>query len=139
MIKNVNSYLSKNNLPALLLSFGLAFVFLYAGIAALVHPLEWIGYLPSFLGTFIVLTVAIKIIATYEILLGVWLLSGLYRKIAAALTALTLLGILLANFTDFIVTFRDIGLFFAAVALFFMPTEVKPSNSRDQERHQEYT
>lgn len=123
MIKNVNSYFSKKNVPTLLLSFGLAFVFLYAGVAALINPLEWVGYLPSFLAMFITPTVAIKIIAVSEIILGVWLVGGFYRKIASALAALMLLGILLVNLNEFIITFRDIGLLCAAVALFFMPTK----------------
>ena len=117
----MNSYFSKQNLSTRILSFGLAFVFLYAGAAALAQPLEWIGYFPSFIGQFIALTVAIKFVAVYEIVLGVWLVLGVFRKVAAALAALTLLGILVANLSDFIITFRDVGLIFAALALFFMP------------------
>jgi len=119
----VKSYLSKKQLPAFVLSLGLAFVFIYAGVSSLLHPLEWIGYLPRFLGDFVSLELAIKLIAVYEIILGVVLVSGKFRKIAAALTALTLAGIIFADLSQFAVTFRDVGLLFAAVALFFMDEE----------------
>ena len=119
----MKSYLSKKQLPAFVLSLGLAFVFIYAGVASLLHPLEWIGYLPHFLGDFVSLELAIKLIAVYEIILGVVLISGKFRKIAAALTALTLAGIIFADLSQFAVTFRDVGLLFAAAALFLLDDE----------------
>ena len=104
-----------------MLRLGLAFVFLYAGIAALLHPLEWEGYLPGFIGSVIDPELALKTMAVYETVLGIWLLIGRYRKYAAALVALTLSGITLLNLSLLIITFRDVGLVLAAVALFLMP------------------
>lgn len=105
----------------MLLRLGLAFVFIYAGVASLMHPFEWISFLPSFIGTFINLEVALKGIAVFEIILGVCLVSGKYRKVVSALAVLMLAGILLADHNQFIITFRDVGLLFAALALFFSP------------------
>ena len=42
-------YLNNPKLAQALLRIGLAFVFLYAAISSLMHPDEWVGYLPSFL------------------------------------------------------------------------------------------
>lgn len=62
----------------------------------------------------------VKIFAVYEVILGLWLVSGFYLKWAAMLCALTLAGIVVLNPHDLIVTFRDIGLAFAALALVFI-------------------
>jgi hypothetical protein len=105
--------------PELLLRLGLAFVLLYAAAASLLDPFEWVGFLPSFVGNVVDPMLALKAFAAYEAVLGLWLLSGRYRKYAAAVTALTLAGITLANAGELIITFRDIGLLFAALALFF--------------------
>lgn len=119
----MKAYANKAQLPALILSLGLAFVFLYAGVASLLNPLLWIGYLPQFMGNFIALDVAIKFIAVYEIILGLLLVSGKFRKVAAALSVLTLAGIIVSSLNQFVITFRDIGLMLMAVALFFMEEE----------------
>lgn len=102
----------------LLLSVGLAFVFAYAGVSSLMHPLEWIAYVPHMVSTALSPVTAIKLIAVYELLLAVWLLSGKYRKYAALLSSLTLVGIVVANLGQMIITFRDVGLIFMALALF---------------------
>ena len=116
----MKAYAHKAQLPALILSLGLAFVFLYAGIASLLNPLLWVGYLPQFMGNFIALDVAIKLIAVYEIALGLLLVSGKFRKVAAVLSALTLVGIIVSSLNQFVITFRDVGLMLMAVALFFI-------------------
>jgi len=126
----MKAYANKAQLPALILSLGLAFVFLYAGIASLLNPLLWIGYLPQFMGNFIALDVAIKFIAVYEIALGLLLVSGKYRKAAAALSALTLAGIIVSSLNQFVITFRDVGLLMMAVALFLSSLDGRLDNLR---------
>ena len=61
----------------------------------------------------------IKFFAVYELVLATWLLTGKYVKYAAALSALTLAGIVVTNPSQLLTTFRDIGLAFMAIALFF--------------------
>ena len=109
----------KINLTSWLLRIGLAFVFVYAGVASLQHPVEWIGYLPAFMTKIIATTTLIKFFAVYELALAVWLLSGKYLRYAGLLTALTLLGIVATNPTQLIITFRDVGLACMALALVF--------------------
>lgn len=108
------------NLPSLFLRAGLAFVFLYAGIATLQQPLEWEGYLPHFIASMVGVTTGLRVIAIGEIGLGMWLLTGKYAKYAAILSALLFAGIILANISQLVVTFRDVGLLFAALALYFI-------------------
>lgn len=99
---------------------GLIFVFLYAGVESLLHPLEWTGYLPGFLVSHFSSTLLIRGFAIVEIVLAAWLIVGKYLKIAAALCALMMIGILIVNTGQLIVTFRDVGLALMAVALVFI-------------------
>lgn len=110
---------SNTQLTVWSLRIGLTFVFLYAGVSALQHPFAWIGFLPNFLTKVIAATTLIKIFAVYELVLAAWLVSGKWSKYSALLCTLTLAGITLANSGQLITTFRDVGLAFMALALFF--------------------
>ena len=103
---------------SLLLGIGLAFVFAYAAVSSFMHPFEWVGYVPTFLTRFAAPATLVKLIALYELFLAAWLLSAKYRKYAALLSAVTLAGIIVLNWGQMIVTFRDVGLLFMALALF---------------------
>lgn len=118
-MEKVNNVLKPKNLPFPLLRIGLAFVFGYAAIASLIQPLVWAGFLPSFIVNVVDPMLALRGIAIFEIILALWLLSGKYVQCAAVLAALTLTGIILMNPHQLIVTFRDVGLLCAALALFF--------------------
>ena len=104
-------------LPKLLLSLGLAFVFFYAGIASLLQPENWVGFVPTWLDfdKFAFL----KMYSIFEITLAIWLLVGWELKIAAGLTIFVLLGILIVSGLDEI-TFRDGGLLTSALALYLL-------------------
>ena len=110
---------SKSDAVSWLLRIGLAIVFLYAAISSLQHPLVWAGFLPNFLTRAVNGTTLIKLFAIYELVLSVWLLSGKYHKFSSLLAALTLIGIIVTNPSQLITTFRDIGLVFMALALYF--------------------
>lgn len=103
-----------------LLRLGLAFVFGYAAVSSLQHPLEWTGYLPGFLTQHLSATGLLKVFSIYELLLTAWLLSGKYLRYGAALAALTLAGIVLVTPSQLIITFRDVGLACMALALAIM-------------------
>lgn len=107
-------------LAQVLLRLGLGFVFLYAAIATLAQPYEWAGYVPGFLLHLAPLMLALRALAIYELFLGIGLLSGLYTRYASILCALTLAFIVVINPGQLIVTFRDIGLLFAALSLFLL-------------------
>jgi uncharacterized membrane protein YphA (DoxX/SURF4 family) len=110
---------SNQNIKAvsLLLRAGLAIVFLYAAISAIRTPEAWISYVPSFTTRFVSAKTSLDGISTVQIILSIVLLSGKYVRYAAALSAALLAGIIVFNFSTLLITFRDIGLVFMAVAL----------------------
>jgi len=103
---------------SLILRIALAFVFLYASISSFVSPSDWIGYMPKFMRGIVPDQLLLAGFSIYELGLALWLLSGLYAKYAALLTAATLAGIVALNPALLPITFRDVGLMIAAVALF---------------------
>lgn len=104
-----------------LLQLGLAFVLVYAAIDAFAHPADWIGFVPKWVTEYgITRQMALQAHSILEIILGVWLLSSWKVRVAAVLTALDMLLIIFADGFSraiFLITFRDVGLFFAAVYL----------------------
>ena len=99
------------------LRLGLAFVFLYASISAFLDPQSWVGYVPGFLGNDVTRGYVLLAHDFIGLGLGVWLLSGKKTFYSALLACASLAGITLTNLSIFVVVFRDVGLFFAAVAL----------------------
>ncbi|MCL4357544.1 hypothetical protein M1512_01450 [Patescibacteria group bacterium] len=102
------------------LRLGLALVFIYAGVGSLLHPYEWIAYLPGFLTRHFAALTLIKLFAVFELLLAAWLLSGKLIKYCGIVCGSTLVLIVLFNLSQLIITFRDIGLVFMALALVFV-------------------
>lgn len=116
------SFLSnRDQLPQLLLRLGIAIVFAYAAIDGFIHPTEWVGFLPSFVLDRFDGETALHIFAIFELSLVAWLLSGVYIRWAALFAAAMLTGIVVTNFGIFQISFRDIAIIFAALALAAMP------------------
>jgi|GEM_PF-4069413 len=63
---------------------GLAFVFAYASISSLQHPLEWVRLLPSFTAKMIDGTTHLKSFAIYEMALTSWLIYGKFLRYCLA-------------------------------------------------------
>lgn len=103
--------------PALLLRLGLAIVLAYAAISSFMSPEDWVGYLPEFVTDILNANTLLKLFSAYELVLVVWLLSGWRQEFAGLLCAATFAGIVAANFSLFQITFRDIALVFASLAL----------------------
>jgi hypothetical protein len=101
------------------LRLGLVFVFLYAGVSSLQDPLVWASFLPGFMTRIVTGTTLVKFFAVYELLLVAWLVSGKRLRWCALLCTVTLAGIVFANLSQLLVTFRDVGLACMALALFF--------------------
>lgn len=97
-------------------------MFFYAAVSSTLDPREWVGYLPSFMTSIVDANILLKIFSIYELALGVLLLSGLLVRYVSLLAAATLLGIAAFNISLFAISFRDIGLAFAALALAFSST-----------------
>ena len=101
-----------------LLRAGLALVFLYASVNSFLSPQDWIGYFPQFIRDIVPTSILLPVFSVYELALAAWLLSGLYTKYAALLAAATLAGIVVSNFALLPISFRDMALILAALALF---------------------
>ncbi len=108
----------KNNTAATILRWGLAFVFFYAGVAALRDPDSWIGYLPSFLAGISYAHLLLTAFSVYQLVLAAWLFIGRKLIWSSVLSTATLVAITVFNFNIFIVTFRDVGLVMASLALY---------------------
>jgi uncharacterized membrane protein YphA (DoxX/SURF4 family) len=108
---------------AFLLRAALSVVFLYAAISSTLAPDEWVGYLPRVLLDHFDASVLLKIFSVYELLIAAFLILGIYVRYAALVAALTLGGIIVSNFSLFAITFRDMALILAALALALLSEE----------------
>lgn len=117
----------KNDTQAatLVLRLGLAFIFAYAGISSFFNPLIWTGYLPSFIGSIVPAVIAVQLMAVVEVGLAIWLVSGAYPFYAAIASTVLLAGITAVNVSVLFITFRDVGLVAAALALVFLSRNKK--------------
>lgn len=103
--------------PSPLLRIGLAVVFLYAAAAALLDPFSWVGFFPVFLRSLFPDHLLIVGHSISEAILACWLLSGWKIRDAATVAACALFSIFALNIGARDIVFRDLGLFFAALAL----------------------
>lgn len=115
--------MKKERVISLLLRIGLAAVFGYAGVAAFLQPDSWIGYLPEFLRESFDPRFLLSAFSSAELVLAIWLLSGRFQFMAGIMSALAILGILTFNLALLDVVFRDIAIFFAALALAYLETK----------------
>lgn len=108
------------------LRIGLAFIFIFAAISAFVNPQAWIGFIPELpFGNFITQAYLLFAHDVINMALGLWLLSGKKVFWSASVAAVLLAGITIFNWNAMLIVFRDIGLFFAAVALAVMSRDKK--------------
>lgn len=100
-----------------LLRLSIASVFLYAAIAAILQPQNWIWYIPEFIQHLTSATFLLHGFSLYQVGLSIWILSGRKTFYAASLASLTFIGIIMANLGVIDVLFRDFAIFFASLAL----------------------
>ena len=98
-----------------LLRIGVAFAFIYPAVRALFNPFAWVGYFPMFVGDMISLGVALYIIGAIEIIIALWILFGKNIFIPSSIATVFLLVIVVFNWSQIDVLFRDIPI--AAMSL----------------------
>ncbi len=107
-------------LASLIIRVGLAAVFAYAAIDAFREPDAWVSFIPAFTTKFVAAKTALDMLSVAQLVLVAWLLWGKYVKLAALVAIGFLAGLVVFNFSTFLITFRDIGLIAAAAALIFL-------------------
>lgn len=112
-------------LVSLLLRIGLAVVFLYAAVASMLEPSAWIGFFPQFLQDIFSPGLLLLLFSLYQAFLALWLLSGIKIAWSALLASATIFTIVVANYRITDIIFRDIAIFFAALALVFLHRNTK--------------
>lgn len=112
--------MQRTNVAKWLLILALSFVFASFGIDKFLHPIIWMGWLPTWMNGLAGLPVEswLKLIGASEILLAFMVLIPLrsIQRIGVMLMILQLLGILTqVGWND--VAVRDIGIMISAIAL----------------------
>jgi len=106
-----------NRWANLVLRAGLAFAFLYPPFDALSNPNSWIGYFPHFLRGIVPDMVLLHGFGTIEAVITLWILSGWKIAWPSLAAALMLAAIIVFDFADFEVIFRDVAIMSIAIAL----------------------
>ena len=115
----------KNILISFLLRVGLAIAFFYAGISSFLNPTSWIGFVPNFIELIISKEIFLMLFSTYQVLLGVGLLSDYKTFTLSILSSATLFLILFGNIMNLEILFRDIAILFMALALIALEKSAK--------------
>jgi len=102
-----------------LIRLAVAFAFVYAGISGFINPDTWIGYFPAWSKGFVPDTTLLIIWGIVEIAIGFWILFGKKILIPSIIATLSLAGIVVFNWNQIDIIFRDISIMLAALALIF--------------------
>lgn len=108
-----------NRIPDFLLRLALAFAFLYPPISAWFNPLNWVGYIPAFAYIFWPFDhfLFLHLFGVAEIVLALWVLSGWRIAIPSTIMGVLLIVIVLTNWSEMDVVFRDVTIAGLAFAL----------------------
>ncbi|MBI4450299.1 DoxX family protein [Candidatus Uhrbacteria bacterium] len=112
------SHLRTPATTSLLLRIGLGVEFIIFGYGKLTDLASWIGFVPPWMSPLLPMPVGtfLQTVGVVELALGVLLIVGLWVRVIAVLSALHLLGVLIAlGYNDLAV--RDFVAFAAALAL----------------------
>ena len=105
------------DLPSLSLRYGLAFVFIYAGIVFTLDPQKGLEYIPKMIQDIIDPKIFIPIFTAFEFVLSAWLIWGKWSFYCALAAAITTVVITVPNLDQFNVLFRNVAIFSSAIAL----------------------
>ncbi len=103
-----------------ILNIGLAFVLIYAGVDQLLHPVDWVGFIPEWSLFGQPAETALLGHSILALVFAAALLSNIKRRWVAAAAALFFFSITFANGVSrsvFLITFRDVALITSAIYL----------------------
>lgn len=111
------------------LRLGLGFMYFYSGQDLVRHPQSWLWAVPQWfqdiVGAFVPFNAYLQFQGSIELLLAfvflAWFIPKSFVKIAAFVSVAEIAGILLlAPFSQFLITFRDIAALGSSLALLFL-------------------
>jgi uncharacterized membrane protein YphA (DoxX/SURF4 family) len=103
-----------------ILKLAVAFAFIYAGISGFINPDAWIGYFPAWTKGFVSDAILINAWGIIELAIGFWILFGKKILIPSIIATLALAGIVVFNWNQMDVIFRDVSIALASLALVFI-------------------
>ena len=109
----------------LLLRVGVGFAFIYPAISAWFNPYAWVGYFPSLASQIMGPNelLFLHLFGIFEILIGLWIISGKHILAPSVIASALLFLIVIFNFNQFDVLFRDVPILLMALALFVLQKE----------------
>ena len=114
-----------DRLADIILRAGVAFAFLYPAINALFEPYTWLGYFPQFIrvqaqALGIPELALLHVFGAVEVIIALSILSGWRVFWPSVVACAMLVAIVIFNWSEFPVTFRDLSIAAAALALALM-------------------
>jgi hypothetical protein len=117
----IRERLSFNNmqrgLEDLVVRIGVAFAFLYPAIDEIFDPYSWIGYFPKWVHGYVPDLVLLHSFGAVEVIIALWILWGRRIFWPSLVAVCILMAIVLSDFADFQILFRDMTIAAAALAL----------------------
>lgn len=115
--------ITRENFPKIFLRIVMALIFLYFGFLQIFNTSAWAGFVPSFATKFFFSANNIVIFnGTVEIILGIFLIMGLYTRFSAFVLSIHLFFIAISmGITPLAV--RDIGLSISTFIIFLNGTD----------------
>lgn len=114
---------SRKALVSFFLRIGIAIVFLYASISAFLNPVAWGGFIPPFVKAIISVETFLLFHSILNIVLCLWLLSDKKTFYASIISSIAIFFIVIFNIGSLDILFRDVAIFFAAIALAILSYE----------------
>lgn len=109
--------IAKELSPAIL-RVAISIVFLYFGFVQIYDPSSWTGYIPNFLTSLYISASNLVILnGTMEIILGTFLILGIYTRFSALILSIHLF-LITFSLGSSPTAFRDFGLSFATLSIF---------------------
>ena len=108
----------QNNIANAVLRISMSLVFLYFGFSQVLNPDMWTGYVPEILtGSILTSNNIVMMNGIIELILGIYLITGIYTRVSSLILSVHLLFITLSiGMTP--VGVRDFGLAVATLVIF---------------------
>lgn len=97
--------------------WGIGFTFFYAGVSSFLNPNVWVGFIPVFASNIVDGYFLLSAFSVYEIFLALWLFVNKKTYYAAIVSAVTMFVLVVFNLGVLDIIFRDVAIFFSAIAL----------------------